>query len=430
MKLPQSHPQRLLLNDEVHARPPMALRPPQRLSYLAMLSDPSFGDVEWRGVRDLAHQFGKSLPTKFANHCRIDLGPFQLTWERHAEFARYTIVAPDDGSAPFESPALELLPEAWISGLPGQLVQATHGVIRPARSRKLDFDGIAQDYFDGNTLVGALIGGDAGLALTDFRVRADGFTRLLIEDRSMTSRQAGRYVQRILEIDTYRILALMALPVAQQQRPFLQTCEHELEQITTAMASAREKDEPVLLDRLTRLAAEIEHRYSASHFRFSAATAYYALVQNRIDELRETRLQGLQTFREFTQRRLEPAMNTCEAVRARHEGLSERMARATQLLSTRVDITSERQNQALLESMDRRAKLQLRLQQTVEGLSVAAITYYVVGLVGYGAKGLKALGLPVNSDVAIGLSIPVVAILAAMGVRHVRRMAQEAKKNV
>ena len=71
--------------------------------------------------------------------------------------------------------------------------------------------------------------------------------------------------------------------------------------------------------------------------------------------------------------------------------MSERVARATQLLSTRVDIARSRQNQAVLEQMNRRTKLQLRLQQTVEGLSVAAITYYIVGLTGYAAKGLNAL---------------------------------------
>ncbi|MFN3231250.1 MAG: DUF3422 family protein [Alphaproteobacteria bacterium] len=427
MKLPQVHPQRLQLNNEVHARPPMALHPNQRLSYLALMSDPAFSEQEWRRVRDLAEHFGKSIPHGPSNHCRIDMGPFQLTFERHAEFARYTIVADGVGDNPFDNPALALLPEDWVAQLPGQLMVATHAAVVPAPSRSRDYDRISKTLFDGNTLIGAMIGGGAGTALTDMRVRGDGFSRLLIEDRSMTARQAGRYVQRLLEIDTYRIMALLALPVAQHQRPFLQTFEQELEQVTTAMASAQEKDEPVLLDRLTRLAAEIEHRYSASHFRFSAASAYYALVENRIDELREERLPGLQTFGEFTARRLEPAMNTCQAIAARHEALSERMARATQLLSTRVEITSERQSQALLESMDRRAKLQLRLQQTVEGLSIAAITYYVVGLVGYAAKGLNAMGLGINSDLVMGLSIPAVAILAWFGIGRLRRWFKDSK---
>ena len=115
-------------------------------------------------------------------------------------------------------------------------------------------------------------------------------------------------------------------------------------------------------------------------------------------------------------------MNTCLAVANRLETLSQRITRVTQLLSTRVDITHERQNQAVLEQMNRRAKLQLRLQETVEGLSVAAITYYIVGLFGYLAKAVKAAGLPLNPDIATGVSIPIVIVAVALGVRHIRKM--------
>jgi uncharacterized membrane-anchored protein len=144
-------------------------------------------------------------------------------------------------------------------------------------------------------------------------------------------------------------------------------------------------------------------------------------VQRRIIDLRERRLEGIQRFDEFTERRLAPAMSTLQAVALRQESLTERLARAVQLLSTRVDITREAQNQKVLESMNRRAKLQLRLQQTVEGLSVAAVTYYLVGLVGYAAKAAKTEGLDVNPDLAAGISIPIVAALIAFGVHRLRR---------
>ena len=176
-----------------------------------------------------------------------------------------------------------------------------------------------------------------------------------------------------------------------------------------------------MLDRLTRLEAQIESRESLNDYRFAAAAAYYELVQRRIAELREKRIPGLQTFSDFTERRLAPAMNTCRATSARQEHLSERVARANQLLATRVDITRERQNQALLESMNRRAKAQLKLQQTVEGLSVAAVTYYIVGLVGYGTKGLKAVGVGVNPELAMALSIPLIAGLAGFGINRIKQ---------
>ncbi|HVC10220.1 MAG TPA: DUF3422 family protein, partial [Burkholderiales bacterium] len=108
--------------------------------------------------------------------------------------------------------------------------------------------------------------------------------------------------------------------------------------------------------------------------------------------------------------------------------LSERVARASALLATRVGVARERQNQDLLASMDRRASLQLRLQETVEGLSVAAITYYVVSLVGYAAKAREAAGVRINPAVAIGVAIPVVAVLAGLGVRYVRRRIARAER--
>ena len=242
-------------------------------------------------------------------------------------------------------------------------------------------------------------------------------------DRSLTPRQAGRTVQRLLEIDTYRIMALLALPVARELVPFLAEHEQELARITGAMPDAdRGRPSRVLLDRLTRVAAEIESREADNLYRFSAAAAYYELVQRRIEDLREQRIQGLQTFSEFIERRLAPAMNTCQAVAARQNSLSSRVAHATQLLSTRVDLTRERQNQAVLESMNRRAKLQLRLQSTVEGLSVAAVTYYVVGLVGYAAKGLPSAGVEVDPELTMGIAIPIVAGVVALGLHRIRRV--------
>jgi uncharacterized membrane-anchored protein len=113
-------------------------------------------------------------------------------------------------------------------------------------------------------------------------------------------------------------------------------------------------------------------------------------------------------------------MNTCSAVAARQEALSDRVSRATQFLATRVDLTRERQNQALLASMDRRASLQLRLQETVEGLSVAAVTYYVVGLIGYAAKGVYAFGIALSPELVMGASILPVFLATSYGLRRIR----------
>lgn len=420
MVLPADDPRRRDLNDEVHARPPEPLQAPCRILFVAMISEWENGAAERAALADLAEAHGAAPPRPGATHFSADLGAFRLRWERHTEFARYQIIVPAAVDDPFADMSTTNVPADWLASLPGRVIVAANiGIVRGAASPP-DPDRIADRLFDGNLLVGAQVAGGAGYAFTDFRIRPDGFSRLLVVDVSMSARQLGRTVQRLLEIDTYRMMAFLALPVARELAPFIGRCERVLGDITSALTAATEADEPRILDRLTRLEADISNRASASHYRFSAAKAYYDLVRNRIAELREVRIEGIQTFREFTERRLAPAMNTCLAVSTRQEALSERVARASQFLATRVDLTRERQNQALLASMDRRASMQLRLQQTVEGLSVAAVTYYVVGLVGYAAKGVYAFGIAVSPELVMGVSILPVFLVVAFGLRRIR----------
>ena len=422
MTLPTDHPYRRDLNDEVHARPPEALAAPLRISYLALFNDKSQRETEALPIHELAARFGHPPPAPRANHFSADLGAFRVKWERHTEFTRYKFILKGVGDDPFAEPAIASVPADWLAKLPGQIMVAAHVALVLAPARASDPEALSARLFGGNTLVGSSIADGAATAYTDFRVHADNFSRLLVQDNGLTPRQAGRSIQRLLEIDTYRIMALLTLPVARDLTPFLVRCERELSAVTTALVSAGEADEPDLLNRLTRLEAEIESRHSDNYSRFGAAKAYYDLVQRRIEELRETRVVGLQNFQEFTERRLAPAMNTCRAVAERQDALSKRVAQTTQLLSTRVAVAREQQNQKVLEQMNKRARLQLRLQEPVEGLSVAAVTYYVVGLVGYGAKALKAAGRDINPDVWTGISIPVVALLVALGLNKFRKV--------
>lgn len=428
MRLPPDHPMRTELNDEVHARPPELLAGPVRVSYLALLLNGPEREEETRRLAELAERLGAAPPAPNSNHFSGDLGAFRLRWERHTEFSRYMFVVDGIGSEPFAETAIDQVPEDFTAGLPGEVIAAIHAEVLAGGAHPLDLAELSTRCFAGHVLIGSQIGGTATAALTDFRIHSDGFSRFLIEGRDLSGQEAGRLVQRLLEIDTYKTLALLAFPLSRALAPFLGRSERGLAAITTSLAERRDANEADLLERLTQLEAEIESRGAENHFRFSAAAAYYELVQRRIAELRETRLPGLQTFGEFIERRLAPAMNTCTAAATRQEALSGRVARATQLLSTRVDVTRTQQNQDILRSMNRRAHLQLRLQETVEGLSVAAVTYYIVGLVSYAVKGLKPIGLDVNPEIAMAASIPVVLCLAALRIRHMRRVATKVRR--
>ena len=417
--LPPDHPERLVLADEVHARPPEPLQTPARATYVAILVDADDRVAEAQHLARLCSRFDVQPPATGATQFSAQVGPVRLKWERHGEFSGYTLIAPGAADSGFAETAAQALPAGWLKALPGRTVVAANALL-------LRSDGAAPSaavlagYFGGNPVVGSAIGDGLGFAFTDFRIHGDGCARFVLLDGGFTMNQAGRMMQRLFEIDAYRMMALLALPIARRQSPRIVAIEKSLAELTDGIARD-DGFEEALLHELTRLAAEVESGLSASQFRFGACRAYSELVRTRIAELRETRVAGMQTIEEFMARRFTPAVTTCQTVSQRLHGLSERVAQASGLLATRVGIARERQNQDLLASMNRRAKLQLRLQQTVEGLSVAAIVYYVVGLLGYLAKAAKAGGLAVNSDLVAGLAVPLVAALAILAVRRARR---------
>ena len=429
--LPPDHPDRASLAAEVHARPPEPLSAPSRASYVAVRIDADARAAELAHIEALCRLTGVAPPPAGGTQWAASLGALRFKWERHGEFSSYTFFTAGLSRQPFAEPVVGLLPPGWLAGVPGQTVFAAHAKLAPA-SLLTDDRGSPPSasqlaaHFGANVVVGAGIGDGAGMAFTDFVIHADGFARFLLLDREMTERQAGRMLQRLFEIEAYRMMALLALPMARGLWPRLLAIERTLAELTARIAGSAAatvgttQDEP-LLQQLMALAAEVESALAASQARFGASRAYHALVATRIAELREQRIQGLQTIAEFMTRRLSPAMATCATASGRLHDLSERVAQASNLLSTRVDIARERQNQALLAATARRAKLQLRLQQTVEGLSVAAIVYYLAGLVGYGAKALKAAGVAISPDLVTGAAVPVLALGAWLVLQRVHR---------
>lgn len=426
MKLPADHPQRYDLSNEVHARPPVPISSPVKMTCLALTTDWPYRKEDRDTVVALTCLYGVQPPPAGAKHYSVDLGEYRLVWERHTEFSRYTFITRADPLNPFDAPAAARAPREWIESLPGELIAAVNLAMVEKLPEGEDWSAISDRYFAGNALVGSNVTGASGVAVTDFRIQDDGFSRLLVINRSMSQWHAGRIAQRLLEIEVYRIMALLALPVAQGLNPGLTDAEKELTEITTAMTRGDNANEQALLDRLTRLQAAVEKGVTASQYRFSAAAAYDAIVSARIAELREERVLGMQTFQEFVDRRLRPALNTCHSVARRQRDVSERVKRASQLLLTQVEMSLERQNQSLLESMNRRAALQLRLQKTVEGLSVAAISYYIVGIIAYLAKGFEAPGIGIEAERIIALSVPLVLVVVGFGLwRHQKHMEAE-----
>lgn len=404
--LPAQYQAREALALEVHARPPESLQAPLAVSHIAMLSGEHGADRDLQHLQTLCARHGAAQPAQGAAYHSVDLGPFRLRWERHTEFSTYTLfrpIPPDTIAAPT---ALQAVPADWLAGLPGEMIAGVHLTMASIDEQKVT-PAILTALFGSDGYVGSEVSGGAAVSWTDFRLQGDGFTHMLLVDRHMGPRQAGRIVQRLLEIETYRMTALMALPVARGILPQLRAVEERLSAASHDHLAVQDfEGQRRLLGELIELAAFNERIAADTAYRFGAAQAYYAIVERSIAELRERRIEGHQTVGEFMERRLAPAMRTCRAVSQRHEALSARISRASALLGTRVNVSLEEQNRTILHSMDKRADLQFRLQRLVERLSMIALAYYLTGLSSYAAKGLAHLGLPLDPDIVALLMIP------------------------
>ncbi|HEY6896570.1 MAG TPA: DUF3422 domain-containing protein [Rhodocyclaceae bacterium] len=419
------HTLRQRLNDELHARPPVSLTGPAWITHLVMLHEgpngrlaPGQEEAHLHELCELAQSpFGSEID---GDHWILEAGNLRLKWERHNEFSSYTFFRQrqaDDGP---RTTALEAFPGDWCTRIPGCMLVATH--VEYCTSQERDPEALMAELARSSTpFVATRVADGAALVVSDFRIH-DGFTHYTMIDESLRHRQSGRTIQRLLEIETYRMMALLAFPVAKEVSRLLARHEQDTAELMAEMARAvSHEDERTILAGLTRLAAEVELSITRTAFRFGAAEAYYALVKQRITDLRGQPVDGFSSIRGFLDRRLAPAIQTCLSVARRQNELTGRIARKSALLRTRVDIELERQNQELLAQMNRRASLQLRLQETVEGLSVVAITYYASSLVHHLAEGLEHYVHGIEPAVAAAISIPLIAIAVAMGIRRMRR---------
>ncbi len=419
-------PDRFALVNELHARPFPELTAPCRALHLAI--KPPENAAERDREQDRAHltalldRYGAPHPPPGASHYTGTIGRGFLKWELHTEFVTYTLFADGVDPRPFSGDMLALLPADWLAAAPGRVLTSCLVRIETVEpeAREGLLQGTFAEWFVPESLATSrVVDGEAVIA-ADFRVDENGHARNAVLARpGIGRRRLGRIVQRVLEIETYKSAAMLALPTARMVAGAVARLDRELTEVVAQMA-AETGQEPETLDRLLKMAAEIEHLSSTSAFRFGAAGAYSAIVTQRIEVLREERIGGRQTFSEFMTRRFEPAMRTCRSAEERLAELSARAERASNLLRTRVDVANQAQNVEILKQMDRRAALQLRLQETVEGLSVVAISYYAVSLAEHVLHPFAEWAHVPDPFLLAALTLPVVAVVWFL-VRRVRK---------
>lgn len=417
------HPLRYAMANELHARPFPSVDAPSRAAYLALKpAENAAGrdrDADRAHLIDLLDRFGAQHPQPGATHYSGQIGKHFLKWESHTEFVTYTLFGPGLAEQPFDAATFSVFPSDWLEEAPG--LRVTSALIRIEVAD--GDDGIiekARDWFVPESLAISRVLDDQMIVASDFRIDHAGHTRFAVFARSETGeRRLGRVVQRLCEIETYKAMSMLGLSRVRQLGPQMGQIDQRLTALLEDMTSGSARPETVLQD-LLETSAELENVIAKSAFRFGATEAYETIVNQRIDVLRESRFAGRQSFHEFMMRRFDPAMRTVKSTQSRLEAMSSRALRAGDLLRTRVDVERSAQNQELLTSMDKRADLQLRLQKTVEGLSVVAITYYAVNLV-LNMLGPVGEAYDISKVMLSAVATPVVLLAVWLMVQRIRK---------
>ena len=417
------HPLRYALSNELHARPFPVVSAPSRAIYLA-LKPAQNAAARDRGA-DRAHlvalldRFGAQHPQPGATHWFGQIGKHKLKWESHTEFVTYTLFVDGLEPRPFDPAGFDLFPADWLAQAPGARI--TSAMIRIEKlTDEQDVFAKANAWFVPESLaLSRVIDGELIIG-ADFRIDPAGHMRMAIFARDgVSERRIGRVVQRMCEIETYKSMSMLGLARARDMAAEMGQIDTQLSALLDDMCGEMPTPDQTL-SQLLAVSAQLENLIARSSFRFGATEAYETLVHQRIDALRESRCEGRQTFAEFMARRYDPAMRTVQSTERRLKAMSDRAIRAGDLLRTRVDVQRSAQNQQLLASMDQRADLQLRLQRTVEGLSVVAISYYALNLALYVLKPAgKALEVP--DAMVAAIAAPVIVLLVWMIVRRIRR---------
>ncbi|MFK3764372.1 DUF3422 family protein [Serratia ureilytica] len=417
-----AHQHRTAAIDEIHAHPHLLITSPQTLLQFAFMpNDGLSGDL--RVMAELSERFSLSSAKNASPLNGTTWQDGKLHCEKHGEFSTYlwsTACDPVDGRLRGENP--------FQNGFtpPGPVLCGTRVDILPwtaeSEATIADFDPVSLCY--------SLVENGRAAIVTDFRQDTDGLKHILILECGMTETQLGALAQRLLEIENYRTLALLSLPLTRIMTPELRHIENRLVEITNEMRSAEHHKNERLLSELTNLAAELEAGAAANLYRFGASQAYYEILEERLTMLSETPASGYYTWTDFLQRRIAPAMRTCRSVKERQAKLSDKLIRAISLLRSWIDVELEHQNRDLLASMNNRASQQLHLQQTVEGLSVAAISYYMVSLVSYLIKGIPGIHDIISPEMAVAILVPLTVLAICWVVRRKRNSHTELRHHV
>lgn len=411
------------LYDELHNRPFPMLESPCSVSYFVLLREHEAKVAEFLERIDA----GGEAFAAYASHVSLEVRGIELRVQKHHDFISLAF---------FRSGATHGFEEEAVAPFREEIATLWHGLCLCHVEIRLEHHQTppqdkqeARRSFGSERLIAARVADCQATVWTPYRLDEKGRMRFLIQEHGLMSCRAGRLVQRLLEVETYRMLFLLPLPLAREVgreiRGIGQRFGDEIELLDDIDTPPEQEQ---LLDSLTDLAMRNERLVARTNYRLHASEAYYRIFQDRLAEMRQEKVAGFQTLSEFLDRRMVPAYRTCVSVRDRLERMGRRLNRAVDLLRTRIDVQLEKQNQQILESLDHRAKLQLRMQQTVEGISVVAISYYAIGLIKVLLEGVDGAGTSFDVEWAAMIVLPFLVLLVWFGTRRIHDRLQRSAR--
>ncbi|MGY8872380.1 MAG: DUF3422 family protein [Pseudomonadales bacterium] len=423
----KSHPQRQQIADEVHARPFQQLSSPLKVMHFAVMNAEYSTEDILRSVSALYEVCGAQPLAENATFGFQDVGQLSLRWEAHNEF--YTLTFYYRGEEQNWQQSIPGIPQDWSEQIVGELITGVQILVRAPQGEagSLCEGPILDDIFAGNQVIGSQVMRKAATLWTDFKAQGEfGLDRILLQDNHLHDYQCGRLIQRLCEIDTYRAVALLGLSPARFAMKQVTTLGSKLSVVTNHLSNLGVGEESEALSALMTMAAKVEEISAETAHRFSASEAYYAVVSMRISELEETRIEGLQTIEQFIERRVDPAMRTCRAAAMRLDRISQRIARASNLLRSKIDLSTEEKVHDLLSSMNKRTRRQLTLQAKLETFSIIVVTYYLFDLIDRSIRYLASGKTEEMATNGLIYSLPAVVL----GVWwYVRRVTKEFKSD-
>jgi uncharacterized membrane-anchored protein len=342
-------------------------------------------------------------------------------WERHTEASTITLIFPHDASNTDRAPYVQ-----WMEQWPGAVVRATKVFVVPV-DQDIEPHLMALGISSHDMVCCEI---NAGMRIwSDFGIHEDGYGRLLVSGGDVGDSERGRIIQRVQELGNYRNLALLGFPTVQEYGPPLDALERKLSEHAKRVAVSDQDDE-TLLSELAGISSELELIRSATGFRLSATAAYAEVAADRLASLDVRPIANYQSLTDFTERRLVPASRTCTVFKQRLGDIAERISGIMHTLDVQIDSRIKAQNLRLMQSMERSTQLQVRLQTLVEGLSVIAAAYYLIGLLGYVVKGVGVYPKGLSPELVVGAAtIPIILVIYWLVGRLRNKVLKEAEND-